>query len=123
MTTPLLILYGSQTGNAQARFLPPCACPCHERSIMHLLAPLQISNRQRCVRLSSCIDCAFMVASQDVAERIGREAAVRHFRPHIAAMDEYSIAQLPTNRLVVFVASTTGQACRSLLNMTLGVYT
>ena len=26
-------------------------------------------------------------------------------------MDEYDIAQLPTERLIVFVASTTGQAC------------
>ncbi len=39
---------------------------------------------------------------------------MRHFRPHIAAMDEYSIAQLPASRLVVFVASTTGQACHTL---------
>ena len=37
---------------------------------------------------------------------------MRHFQPQVAAMDDYSIAQLPANELVVFVASTTGQACQ-----------
>ena len=49
-------------------------------------------------------------ARQDVAERVGREAVARHYRPRVAAMDEYDIAQLPTERLIIFVASTAGQA-------------
>ena len=45
----------------------------------------------------------------DVAERIGREAARRSLRPRVLAMDAYVAARLPTEPLVVFVASTTGQ--------------
>ncbi|EFJ42595.1 hypothetical protein VOLCADRAFT_83643 [Volvox carteri f. nagariensis] len=62
MNAPLLILYGSQTGNAQ-----------------------------------------------DVAERIGREARLRLFSPRVVAMDSYDVSQLPGERLVVCVTSTTGQ--------------
>ena len=36
---------------------------------------------------------------------------MRHFQPNVAAMDDYSIARLPADKLAVFVASTTGQAC------------
>lgn len=46
---------------------------------------------------------------QDVAERIGREAKLRHYHPRIMAMDAFPVTQLPQWELVVFVASTTGQ--------------
>lgn len=48
---------------------------------------------------------------QDVAERIGREAARRHFSPRVLPCDAYvpHVAGLPTQAAVVFVASTTGQ--------------
>nr|QZX63206.1 NADPH-dependent diflavin oxidoreductase 1 [Halisarca dujardinii] len=47
--------------------------------------------------------------AQDVAERIGREAWRRHFGARCFAMDEYQISNLLYERLVVFVAATTGQ--------------
>lgn len=59
---PLLILWGSQTGNAQ-----------------------------------------------DVAERIEREARMRHFAPCVQSMDSYVVANLPKEQNVIFVVSTTGQ--------------
>ncbi|GLC34942.1 hypothetical protein PLESTM_000256800 [Pleodorina starrii] len=62
MNTSLLILYGSQTGNAQ-----------------------------------------------DVAERIGREARLRLFSHRVMSMDSYDVSRLPSEPLVVCVASTTGQ--------------
>ncbi|GFR48013.1 hypothetical protein Agub_g9842 [Astrephomene gubernaculifera] len=62
MDTPLLVLYGSQTGNAQ-----------------------------------------------DVAERIGREARLRLFKPRVVAMDSYDVTSLPSEQLLVCVTSTTGQ--------------
>lgn len=46
---------------------------------------------------------------QDVAERIEREAKARHYAPRMVAMDAYDVKQLPHERAVVFVASTTGQ--------------
>ena len=46
---------------------------------------------------------------QDVADRIGREAKLRHYHPRIMAMDAFPVTQLPQWELVVFVASTTGQ--------------
>ena len=51
------------------------------------------------------------VIMQDVAERIGREAQRRHFRPRVLPADAYlpSVASLPTEPALVFVASTTGQ--------------
>ncbi|GIL99953.1 hypothetical protein Vretimale_4988, partial [Volvox reticuliferus] len=62
MDAPLLILYGSQTGNAQ-----------------------------------------------DVAERVGREARLRLFIPRVLPMDSYDVTHLPSEGLIVCVASTTGQ--------------
>ncbi|PRW18319.1 NADPH-dependent diflavin oxidoreductase 1 isoform X1 [Chlorella sorokiniana] len=61
---PLLVLYGSQTGNAQ-----------------------------------------------DVAERVAREAARRHFAPRVLPADAYlpMVAHLPAEPALVWVASTTGQ--------------
>ncbi|KAK9839678.1 hypothetical protein WJX81_005476 [Elliptochloris bilobata] len=47
--------------------------------------------------------------AQDVAERVAREAKRRHFAPCVMAMDAYSVAALPAEGLVIFVASTTGQ--------------
>ena len=44
----------------------------------------------------------------DVAERLEEEARARNFSPRLFAMDEYSLDHLPQERLVVFVASTTG---------------
>ncbi len=47
--------------------------------------------------------------AQDVAERLGREAELLLFRPHVLAMDAFDVTLLPTERLVLLVASTTGQ--------------
>ena len=91
MTARLLILYGSQTGNAQVQQLGSLPAYFLSKWLGQL-----------------CDGCC---ARQDVAERIGREAFARHYRLRVAAMDEYDIAQLPAERHVVFVASTTGQAC------------
>ncbi len=60
--TPLLILYGSQTGE-----------------------------------------------SKEVAFRVGREARQRGFLPRVLSMHDYPVTDLPSERLVVLVASTTGQ--------------
>lgn len=48
---------------------------------------------------------------QDVAERVGREAARRHYAPRVLPADAYvpSVASLPSEPALVFVASTTGQ--------------
>lgn len=45
----------------------------------------------------------------DAADRIGREAARRHFRPRVCSVSCYNPAQLPTEDVVIFVASTAGQ--------------
>ena len=47
--------------------------------------------------------------AKDVAFRIGREARLRGFVPSVVSMSEYPVTDLPSERLVVFVASTTGQ--------------
>ncbi|XP_077986666.1 NADPH-dependent diflavin oxidoreductase 1-like [Glandiceps talaboti] len=47
--------------------------------------------------------------AQDVAERVGREAKRRHFMTKITAMDNYSIANLIQEHIVIFVCATTGQ--------------
>lgn len=97
MNSPLTILYGSQTGNAQvcrialtAAVLPPTA------RCLHVCLRLQVSRHFLCV--------------QDVAERIEREAKARHYAPCTLAMDAYDVKHLPHEHAVVLVASTTGQA-------------
>jgi len=47
--------------------------------------------------------------AQDVAERVGREAARLHFNVIVSSFDGFSIQKLPTEPLVVYVVSTTGQ--------------
>lgn len=47
--------------------------------------------------------------AQDVAERVGREAARHHFQPVVESMHLYDPNDLPQERFVVFVVSTTGQ--------------
>jgi len=47
--------------------------------------------------------------AQEVAERVGREAARLHFGVAVAALDSFPVRQLPAERLVVYVVSTTGQ--------------
>ncbi|XP_069790684.1 NADPH-dependent diflavin oxidoreductase 1 isoform X2 [Narcine bancroftii] len=47
--------------------------------------------------------------AQDVAERIGREGVRRHFVCRVLPLDNYTIADLIQEPLVVFVCSTTGQ--------------
>ena len=44
-----------------------------------------------------------------VAEEIGRECTRRYIKAKVQPMDEYNITELPTERIVVFVVSTTGQ--------------
>lgn len=48
--------------------------------------------------------------AMEVARRIAREALRFHFEPELSSMDAYQRSRLPTERLAVFVASTTGQA-------------
>ncbi|KAG8447371.1 hypothetical protein GDO86_014731 [Hymenochirus boettgeri] len=47
--------------------------------------------------------------AEDVAERIAREAKRRHFNCRTEALDDYNVANLITEPLVIFVCSTTGQ--------------
>ncbi|XP_024524113.1 NADPH-dependent diflavin oxidoreductase 1 [Selaginella moellendorffii] len=47
--------------------------------------------------------------AEDVAERIGREAARRAYLPQVMSMDRYDPRQLASENAVIFVASTTGQ--------------
>ncbi|XP_077161100.1 NADPH-dependent diflavin oxidoreductase 1 isoform X3 [Paroedura picta] len=47
--------------------------------------------------------------AEDTAERIGREAKRRHFQCKVEALDNYSVANLIHESLVVFVCATTGQ--------------
>jgi sulfite reductase alpha subunit-like flavoprotein len=47
--------------------------------------------------------------SQDVAERIVREAKLKHYAPILMSMDCYDVKTLPNESCVVFVTSTTGQ--------------
>ena len=83
----LLILYGSQTGNAQvwrsSFFWKQALCT-------------QFAGRHLTVR-------------QDVAERVGREGKRRHFGPRIMAMDAFPVTRLPEEQTVVFICATTGQ--------------
>jgi flavodoxin len=47
--------------------------------------------------------------AKDVASRIGREAIARRFVPRVIGMDEYKVTDLPTEHLILFITSTTGQ--------------
>jgi sulfite reductase alpha subunit-like flavoprotein len=47
--------------------------------------------------------------AQETAERVKREAKQRHFQVELHAMDAYDVKNLPTESLVVFVCSVTGQ--------------
>ncbi|XP_058014928.1 NADPH-dependent diflavin oxidoreductase 1 isoform X5 [Ahaetulla prasina] len=47
--------------------------------------------------------------AQDNAERVGREARRRHFHCKVEALDNYQVANLIHEPLVVFVCATTGQ--------------
>eukprot|EP00466_Bigelowiella_natans_P018081 jgi/Bigna1/138516/aug1.45_g13224 len=46
----------------------------------------------------------------DVAQRVARESLRYHFEPDLKTMDSYNRTNLPSEELVVFIASTTGQA-------------
>ncbi|EDO30877.1 predicted protein [Nematostella vectensis] len=47
--------------------------------------------------------------AQEVAERIGREGRRRHISARVLALDDYNVADLIKEDLVVFVCATTGQ--------------
>ncbi|XP_063172464.1 NADPH-dependent diflavin oxidoreductase 1 isoform X2 [Candoia aspera] len=47
--------------------------------------------------------------AQDAAERLGREAKRHHFQCKVEALDNYQVANLVHEPLVVFVCATTGQ--------------
>eukprot|EP00741_Cyanophora_paradoxa_P001295 tig00000475_g1252.t1 len=47
--------------------------------------------------------------AEDVAERIAREAERLRFRASVSAMDDWDLERLPEERVVIFVAATTGQ--------------
>ena len=93
---PLLILYGSQTGNAQVCALDGLLAALLPRSRTPA-APHSPTHPHPC--------------TQDVAERIGREAARRHFAPRVLPADAHlpAVAGLPAEPALVWVASTTGQ--------------
>ena len=44
-----------------------------------------------------------------VAEEVGRECTRRYIKTQVLAMDDYDITQLPTQKIVIFIISTTGQ--------------
>lgn len=46
---------------------------------------------------------------QDVAERVAREAHLLLYHPVTLPMDSYPVQQLPEERFVIFITSTTGQ--------------
>ncbi|KZV82038.1 riboflavin synthase domain-like protein [Exidia glandulosa HHB12029] len=46
--------------------------------------------------------------SLDIAERVAREARRRHFHTRVTSMDDYPLAELINEHLVIFVLSTTG---------------
>ncbi len=91
----LLILYGSQTGNAQARRGRACcalpAGPCAHLAARALTRPAH-------------------APAQDAAERLGREAYARHYAPVVCSTAAFPPETLPSEPRVVFVVSTTGQA-------------
>ncbi|XP_061555006.1 NADPH-dependent diflavin oxidoreductase 1 isoform X2 [Phycodurus eques] len=47
--------------------------------------------------------------AQDTAQRIARQALRRRLKMHFSALDDYNVANLISESLVVFVCSTTGQ--------------
>jgi len=47
--------------------------------------------------------------AQEVAERVGREAARLHFSVRVSALDTFPVVSLPVQPLTVYVVSTTGQ--------------
>jgi sulfite reductase alpha subunit-like flavoprotein len=47
--------------------------------------------------------------AQELAETLTRQANLHYFMPQLCAMDDYPISSLPTESLVIFIASTTGQ--------------
>lgn len=98
----LLILYGSQTGNAQV-----------------IRSPAQQAKRQQQALLAhrelrKLLHHVFVVALQDVAERVAREAQLLLYSPAVMPLDSYPIQQLPEERFVVFITATTGQASPSI---------
>lgn len=101
---PLLVLYGSQTGNAQVRLQAgTCVSPMrYERHCAHLRVTYIPS--YSCGQVQVCLH-----ASQDVAERIAREARLLHYFPRVMAMDAYPVTELPEEKAVVFVTATAGQ--------------
>lgn len=93
-----LVLYASQTGNAQVG-----------NSTTAYIWLLCI-----CERLEVRCICAgwgqtVTMCVQDVAERIAREAAYQLYEPRVMPMDSYDITKLVSEQLVIFVTSTTGQ--------------
>jgi sulfite reductase alpha subunit-like flavoprotein len=84
MISSILVLYGSQTGNAQV------LCEC---------------NRWYALPVTLNAPCK----QQDVAERISRESRVLYFSPRIMPLDTYDVTSLPRETAVVFVVSTAGQ--------------
>lgn len=97
--TPLLVLYASQTGNAQVSW--NTSRHQHAQSI-----GLTHSSADECLPKTLSGSCL-----QDVAERVAREADALLWEPRVAAMDAYAITGLPHEQAVVMVASTTGQVC------------
>ena len=100
----LLVLYGSETGNAQVRFAlsRPRPSPRARRFAGRVPDPQSI-------RLTPPSLEPDPRRLQDVAERIGREATRRRYAVNVLAMDDYEVTELPNARRVVFVTSTMGQ--------------
>uniref|UniRef100_A0A8C5RDR3 NADPH-dependent diflavin oxidoreductase 1 n=1 Tax=Laticauda laticaudata TaxID=8630 RepID=A0A8C5RDR3_LATLA len=80
---------------AEPRFCPPLGCPG---------ATDEMAARKMLVLYGSQTGTA-----QDAAERVGREAKRRHFHCKVEALDDYQVANLIHEPLVMFVCATTGQ--------------
>lgn len=123
MATPLLVLYGSQTGNAQVSCFPsikkcctephttcPHACLILNTTCTHVYVPNPQHHMSPMPNLRRAPMHAHLPnTTQDVAEAIAREARLLLFEPRVLAMDAYPVPSLPTEQTAVFVASTTGQ--------------
>jgi sulfite reductase alpha subunit-like flavoprotein len=46
--------------------------------------------------------------ARDLAERVGRDAEERRLTASVVSMDEYEVARLPNEMIVIFICSTTG---------------
>ena len=130
----LLVLYGSETGNAQVRLgtlARRSGTGTDARARVAGASPRSVSfrvsddtrhprarfrTRSRLTRrfprndvVSFALSRTTNARAQDVAERVAREASKLGFAPSVLAMDAFEVTELPAARRAVFVTSTMGQ--------------